>query len=741
MKNKSKPEFFNFKTAVKDPTGFVGRENLIDRLADALSNMHNILLVGEKSIGKSSLLLNLSDPEIARVHGLSDHQILVYLSFKSLSNVKEEDVWEIILESINKQLQLYYSSSNDVGNRAKISKNLLVAQLPQQFPTKLVNLKRFLKELAEDNLRIHFLFDDFDTVLVSQNLGHVFLDHLRSFISSNAKNVSYIIAMRKGPSYTQENNAGSPFFNLFTVEKLGLFQIDEAYRLIVNAFYSPDLKLENEKTNQSLVKKLWSIQHILKDLTGYHPYLFQALCSCLYDEYLQTKESKSKESKWPLGDNFPNVLMNFAKIVKPLFIDLWTFSTEEEKAILSDLANHLKIDWDDNKNSALAKELCNQCLIVPTEDEGDFQLFSLFFEYFIKNDLKPSFINEYGLSQIGKSGRKRKAMHIITGAKGGVGKTLLALSSTLHYVEEGDNILCLDLNFENPDFSRILELLPAEENVESAGKLQFAHFYFNNRKALLLRPTNVNNIPGGAIGFWNSIRDALRESNDIHKFDPDAIVIDTNLHFASLLRVTTENVRDRTLKRIKSLIIENDIFQFNLWYVWTLASLHKNSHDPAVIRRNMRYFDDGLKDHFKSSVNFVHVLNPFVLLGPNSLLGKHNSEIPSFKTLLNVPPGKGIDWDSFYETASSTLYEMLPGHTNDLKGIFDVIGDEILKKSKNRRPENLFVIPIFDDKVVSFTDSLISEPQVTLEDIRMNLSSILNYINIYFTALKNNTKQ
>jgi hypothetical protein len=272
-----------------------------------------------------------------------------------------------------------------------------------------------------------------------------------------------------------------------------------------------------------------------------------------------------------------------------------------------------------------------------------------------------------------------------------------------------------------------------------------------------MRPTVLYNIPTAALGFWQSIRDGLKECVEIHNFDPDVVVIDTNLHFASLLRTTSEDTRSNCLKRINLLATENNVTQLNIWYIWTLASLHRTSGDLRYIATNLHFFDTYLnqrKQYFNQSVNFVHVLNPFALYSPfiiiESPLESHEErkevseqkiETKSFSALAKIPVGNGVRLEEFYNLTSKALSKAKDKYNYLSPQFLEAMGEELKNEYQAKRPRNVAIIPFFDTNVVGFTDYFITDDTITYHEIKQKLSSFSAYFDKFLVSLQASTKK
>jgi hypothetical protein len=330
-------------------------------------------------------------------------------------------------------------------------------------------------------------------------------------------------------------------------------------------------------------------------------------------------------------------------------------------------------------------------------------------------------------------------MHIFTGAKGGVGKTLLALSAAVTHLNHG-RVLLIDLNWENADLSRIMRLhQPPAPSPDS----KFRHNFICDRQGLVMSPLYSHTLPSAALGFWESLRQALRESRDVHQFSPDFILVDTGLHFASLLRQTSWGTIARVTKRIATLVRENQIAQLNLWYIWTFASMVEEWGDLAYIDTVLNYFGRHLEnDYFDIARNVIHVLNPYALYP--QVVG-NQQEIRFFSKLANAQAGPGIIYKHPKGGARRRGEIDLFDFVMTVRGEFDRqkrpmkliedVGEGLLKRCGDKRPYNLFPIPLYDPNVVGFTDGFVQDPPGHINDVGKVIGVITAYIQKYIDVL------
>ncbi len=210
-------------------------------------------------------------------------------------------------------------------------------------------------------------------------------------------------------------------------------------------------------------------------------------------------------------------------------------------------------------------------------------------------------------------------IHILTSAKGGVGKTTLAL--TLFDIFDSD-IVGLDLNTTNFDFHRIkgrprkssnkVYSYPYSENPPMG---VFQNEENNDGDDVFLEvPLGINSIMlrrnlgfkliSSSLSFWRLL---VAISNKCAA--KRAIIVDTNLHPANLVNSGGEDERVELQKEF-GFLAKQQVSTVYIWFIWTTATLspHETPPDIEAIRR----FDNEIRKASANHLNvmFMHVLNP-----------------------------------------------------------------------------------------------------------------------------------
>lgn len=360
---------FRVGTEIRELEDFVGRKDIIQVIFEAMPNLQNISLRGERRTGKTSLLLYLASLTSSDA-GLPLTHIPVYFNFQRFAKAKAIRVWQAITDAVSDNVRKRLPDGQAESERLLSSFNNLPEE-PELYVTVLV---RYLVRLGSSGFNILFLFDEFEKTKDNSYLGESFYDTLRS-LPTETGNISYIIAARTGLAelHSSYDKISSPFFNMFTRLTLGPFSGNEVQYLIFKY-------CERAEIDFSLAEKLADESSFLYDKTGYHPYFLQSLCYHLF--------MKSDMPDWPLGQAQEEALRAFEKDLEPHFEYYWEVSSLKEQELIKKLATSQEISWNELETKALAKILKDRCLVVQTSDsEGLWRLSSSFFGEWVENNV------------------------------------------------------------------------------------------------------------------------------------------------------------------------------------------------------------------------------------------------------------------------------------------------------------------------------------------------------------------
>ncbi len=267
------------------PGMFYGRKALIRRIFTRLTAQRpqSISLVGERRIGKSSLLNYLNFPG-SRLTCTEDAEqyIQLFIDFQQLRALDENGLIAVIFKELQRQLK----------------ENITLRLVPD-----FDGMHILCETLSKAGYKLILFFDEFESVTKNEKIGPEFYSFFRSlannfpmaFVTATGRNL-------KDMCVTHEIS-DSPFFNIFTVQNVGLFKADEAHELITGPSAHNGLPLEPLKAE-------------ILDQGGRYPFFLQMLCSAWF-EFLESEGLKASDFT---GGKMPREVENlFREEAEPHF--------------------------------------------------------------------------------------------------------------------------------------------------------------------------------------------------------------------------------------------------------------------------------------------------------------------------------------------------------------------------------------------------------------------------------------
>lgn len=330
------------------PEMFYGRKGLVKRVLTRLTGQRpqSISLVGERRIGKSSLLNFLNFPT-TRINLIEDPEqyIQLFIDFQQLRTIDESEFIAVIFKELVKQL----------------GDNITIRITPN-----FDGMHLLCEKIAEAGFKFIMFFDEFESVTKNEKIGPEFYSFFRSL--ANNYPVAFVTASGrnlKDMCVTHEIS-DSPFFNIFAVQNVGLFKQDEAYALITESSAQNGIPLE-------------PIRHEIVEQGGLYPFFLQILCSAWY-EYLESEGLAAQD----LADKkIPKEVVNmFREEAEPHFeYVLETFHKQEIEIFKTILSGKQPEPY-----SVYTEQLEKKGYIV-CEEPDVYKPFSVQFELFLKRRL------------------------------------------------------------------------------------------------------------------------------------------------------------------------------------------------------------------------------------------------------------------------------------------------------------------------------------------------------------------
>jgi len=326
--------------------------------------------------------------------------------------------------------------------------------------------------------------------------------------------------------------------------------------------------------------------------------------------------------------------------------------------------------------------------------------------------------------------------HIITGSKGGVGKTLLTLLLLTYHLEEKTNegILVLDLNAMNTDTTAILrygsniaETVDITLNTQEPRIITLQDVSYNVypqespysfavgwtvNPFLLYKYDDFADLLSGIKEHAKTIADKLEISPLQH------VIIDTNYHFCNLFPPQDEQYD----KRYKEICADD---HFNIWFLWVYRQLKKfldkrDSEIDTIIKTA-----GAIERTFKQNMGpIIHTYTPLGLLPTDSNkggflgFGKENppnrnedyviNELGNLENLEKV--GRYIKFNNWIKKLQNAHRDVLHRAKIDPKDTHRLFGATLYEAVQELAidefllPINIFPLPIYQPALEGYTD-------------------------------------
>jgi len=256
--------------------------------------------VGDRRIGKTSLLNYITDPSVRTRHGFSpERYTFVYADLQMVDETMgPAQLWRWLLKLMRQHCK-------DDGLAE------LLEALEREASLNTLALNELFEHFSDKGQHIVFLLDEFDHVTANGNFGPDFYYGLRSLVIHHK--LALVTASRRELIELCHSEAikSSPFFNIFANINLGLFSQADADRLISQ----PQEVQFSER----------EIQQVL-ELAGLHPYFLQVACWTLYEAHKKDLDE---------GGRIRFLEKQFDQEAAPHLRDYWNNSDDYEKIVLT----------------------------------------------------------------------------------------------------------------------------------------------------------------------------------------------------------------------------------------------------------------------------------------------------------------------------------------------------------------------------------------------------------------------
>ena len=302
---------FLFGSPIRDREHFFGREIVLRQVMNRLRSMQDSSIIGERRIGKTSLLYYIQHPDVIHYYGLeAEKYLFVYFSFDGAGYLTPTRFWQRLLHSLQPR----------VNNQTLLSEIERLLAMDEIDPFDIEDL--FLAISSKD-LRVVFLLDEFETVTQATNLDADFFSHLRSLATGHYIGLIFVTSSRQKLSELSHTGiVGSPFFNIFETFFLKPFRPESATEAVTKLLSGTEVSFDPQE------------MAYLLSITGQHPFFLQMAASYLFDAY--TLHNLKGERLRPA--RLERVEQEFILQATPHFDHYWKQSSNPEKIFLAALA-------------------------------------------------------------------------------------------------------------------------------------------------------------------------------------------------------------------------------------------------------------------------------------------------------------------------------------------------------------------------------------------------------------------
>lgn len=213
---------FTESRMIKNPSKFFGRKEELHHIVNRLQNMQSVSIVGERRIGKSSLLYHLYQTGSER---LGENYRFVYGDLQDVRNHSEAGK---LFTNLLKGLNVPFAPQDTVQRN-------------------LIEFSECVEQVKESGQHVVLLFDEFEELLQHRDaFPEDFFDQMR-VLMNNGSLAIVTGSQRPLRDLCLDGKLSSPFYNVFSRIDLEEFTEDEAADFL-NADWGIDRFSEDEVT-------------------------------------------------------------------------------------------------------------------------------------------------------------------------------------------------------------------------------------------------------------------------------------------------------------------------------------------------------------------------------------------------------------------------------------------------------------------------------------------------------------
>jgi hypothetical protein len=360
---------FTYGNPIRTPERFFGRTEELRQIVNRLrSSAHeSTSIVGERRIGKTSLLKHLDNPLVAEGLGLpQDEFCIIYMDFQGMMDITPERFWQRVLQKME---------------RAICDPELIpeIKKIRSQQSFDLFDLEDLFSRIADLNLTVVLLLDEFEYVTQNTNFGSDFFGGMRTLAIHH--NLPLITATRRELVDLCHSNElkGSPFFNIFANIVLRPFSRSEVIELLDGYLKGTGITFTNQEIE------------LVLSLGGGYPFFTQMAAYYLFE---------AKLNKLPDISLIKEVISQFDEQSDSHYEYMWNRSSESEQIILLSMISLQRQTTPDKKPTNMENlaaihsrahleipELVKRGLILENKAQASYRLLSPSFERWITREI------------------------------------------------------------------------------------------------------------------------------------------------------------------------------------------------------------------------------------------------------------------------------------------------------------------------------------------------------------------
>jgi len=257
---------------------FFGRKSEVEEIFSLIENTQCISIVGQRRIGKTSLLKYISSPKIIDQYEMDHSKFLfIEIDLQGLGDLSRSEFFSTMLEK----------------TKMRIDEEILVDQIEKVLNKSSISFRGFLsiiETITTNDYKLIYLFDEFELITRNKNLDLNFFSGLRNLAGNY--NVAFITASKDDLINLtfSEDILGSPFFNIFEPIYLSLLKKNESIQLIEEPAKKHNLSVSEQ------------IKENIFHLAGQHPFFLQIACYNAFPYF--SKDSLSDDEITSLTEMF-----------------------------------------------------------------------------------------------------------------------------------------------------------------------------------------------------------------------------------------------------------------------------------------------------------------------------------------------------------------------------------------------------------------------------------------------------